>query len=42
MNSTEDQFDLYVDSMAEDTDALAATKWSLDELIALMKPSEKK
>jgi len=36
------QFDTYVDSMAEDTDALAVTKWSLDELIALMKPSDKK
>ena len=35
------QFDMYVDSMAEDTDTLAATQWSLDELIDLLRPTSK-
>ena len=35
------QFDEYVDNMAEDTDMLAATKWSLDDLVTLMMPSDK-
>jgi SNF2 family DNA or RNA helicase len=34
------QFLHYVDSMAEDTDPLAESQWTIEELIDLMQPSK--